>query len=483
MRLNFDLKKEFIKSAKWSAISDILVYGSNGIRVVILATILSPDDFGISAILLACLVIPTVLNQLGFAQAIISMQRITPQLVNTLCIFIFGLWLLLFLIICAISPTLADLFSISIMPIALPLLSFGVLFSSIEALYVALIQRNLDYKSQGKLRVIRDLSLTAISLPMAFLGCGVWALIIPWLVTTLLTMCASQLISKHITKIFFSKTLLLQAIKFGKFATIGDLANMICNKGVPLVMGSIWTPSMIGQYAMADRINNMTFQVITSQYTNSIFPIISKLRDDSERLKELAINFISLQSIFLAPLAMIALIGTPFILTSVLGDKWIVASQIFQIMILSQIFRLASPPSNAFLYALNRPDISSRIAIARACLYSLIFGACFYFNCDPIIFIAMIVMVDVVIIYAYMIATFNLIGINFSLYIISITKMLKVGTPVVLSMLFSKYISYNFNYSENITEIFSIIIGVLMYLIAIYFQFKDHAKKIYKGFK
>ena len=88
MANTFSVSLEVLKSTKWSLISDVFVYTSHFLRILLLANFLSPGEFGQAAIVLAWLALPTIINQYGIMEAITGINGVTRSLKYTLFSFI-----------------------------------------------------------------------------------------------------------------------------------------------------------------------------------------------------------------------------------------------------------------------------------------------------------------------------------------------------------------------------------------------------------
>ena len=105
------LKYKTIKGVGWSAIDNVVQYAVSFIVSIVLARLLSPDDYGLIGIIAIFTAVCNALINGGFSSALIRKKNTTDDDYNTVFIVNLTTSLLLYSIVFLCSPLIAHFFN------------------------------------------------------------------------------------------------------------------------------------------------------------------------------------------------------------------------------------------------------------------------------------------------------------------------------------------------------------------------------------
>jgi PST family polysaccharide transporter len=296
---------------------------------LVLARLLTPQDFGLTAMVTAFSLLLTNVGYVGFIEAIIQAEEIDHQQVSAL--FWLGLSVSsgLAVLFSVVSPLLAKLYKEPrLIPIAIAF-SLGFIFTALTTEHLALIMRRMEFGKVMVSEVLANIISAAIAVAMAFWGFGYWALV----ARNLSYSAASAVIAWIQCPWRPSKPLRPSRIRhFVKYAlsTYGNFGiNFFGRYLDKILIGWRWGPQELGSYDRAYQLFVLPVGQIVNPLTNVALATLSKFRQDPENYRRY----------FLKSLSIIAFIGMfvsatltvegKDIIIFLLGAQWAKAGQIF----------------------------------------------------------------------------------------------------------------------------------------------------------
>lgn len=363
------LGREIVKSTRWNTLSLIFQNLFQVITVVVLARHLEPDHYGQAAIALSVYGLFSLLAQFGFSAALVGIRQVEKETVDTVFTFTLVLTALLYSILALVAPFLADHYENLLLTEMLRWTGLGLFSASFSALGIALLQRQLNYFGQMVANSLNSAIILVVALSLLKTHYGVWPLLIPMVVGHMVSALTSFGLARHLPRPCFQLEQLRRCLNFGISGFVSNICNFFCNNAIPLAMGKIWSPAILGYFQMATSSNTKVFHLMTGPLFGNIFPIFSKIASDLDRLRQTYLRLLRLSLFYLLPTLIAIVIAAETLILGVFGEKWGNAVLPFQILTLISIFRLINIGTNPALYALQKPHISARIVVLRLGLY------------------------------------------------------------------------------------------------------------------
>lgn len=359
------LKNKTIKGLGWSAADNIAKLGITFIVSIILARLLSPEEYGLIGILTIFITVFNAVVDSGFTNALIRKKDATDidfctVFYTNLVISVFMAGLLFF---CA-GP-IATFFRRPELFALTKAMSCIVIINALCIVQKARTTKNIDFKTQTKVTLIASLVSGIIGIAMAYSGYGVWALVGQQISAQLLTTIFFWIFNKWLPKLQFSWASFREMWSFGWKLLVSSLINTTWNEIYQVVVGKCYSPATLGLYSRAKQFSQLFSNNLTSIIQRVSYPVLSTIQDDRERLKSAYKRVIKTTMLpaFVGMYGMAA-VAKPMILV-LIGEKWLGSVPFLQIIcIYAALYPLHAINLN-MLQVQGRSDLFLKLEIIK----------------------------------------------------------------------------------------------------------------------
>lgn len=316
------LKDKTVKGVGWSAIDNVAQMGVTFLVSIVLARLLSPDDYGLLGLITIVTAVCTTLVNGGFTTALIRKKDITEDDYNTAFIVNLALSLLLYAIVYASSPFIADFFKREELVSLTRVASLGLIAGALSLVPQTRLTKRIDFKAQTKITLIASVTSGVIGIAMALLGFGVWALVAQMLSNQVLRTVLLWVIDRWIPKFRFSKSSFQELFGFGWKMMLSGLLDTVWKELYQVVVGKFYSPATLGQYTRGNQFAQLLSSNLTNVVQRVTYPVLSNIQDDKERMVS-AYRRIIKTTMFITAVGMFFLgaISEP-LLYCLIGPKW-----------------------------------------------------------------------------------------------------------------------------------------------------------------
>ncbi len=333
---------------------------------VVLARVLSEEDFGLIGALLVFQAFASLLVDSGFAYALIQRKRPTKLDYSTVLWFNLGAATLLYLILFVCAPLIADCFQGDQRLIPLS----RVMFLSLILNASAIVQTNRLMKAMDVRMVAVSNSLGLIlgggvGIVLAVTGYGAWAIV--W--QTIVLAAGKSLVLWTSTRwrplMRFSWSALRSYFGIGSKMMLTSFLNTVFLNIYSFFIGHSVGLASLGYYTQGDKWSKMGITSISQVLTSSFLPALSAVQDSPERFRAMVSKMNRFTSYLLFP-AMLGLMAMAKpIFHTLFGDKWDPSIILFQLLLLRGIFTVLNSLYNNYLLALGHGGAIVKLEIVR----------------------------------------------------------------------------------------------------------------------
>jgi len=165
------------RSLKWSALTEIVSRTASPIVLVVLARLLTPDDFGVVATSMIAISLSQMFWDAGLSKALVQTQEPLDEASNVVFWTNTFLGVLVYLVLLLSAPLIATFFHSPASGPVLRVLGLQIIIGSLTSVQQALFIRDLDFRGLFWIKLLTAFFPGLFSIPMAFFGYGVWALV------------------------------------------------------------------------------------------------------------------------------------------------------------------------------------------------------------------------------------------------------------------------------------------------------------------
>lgn len=353
------LSQTAFKAVRWTTLSAACNVGIQFLTLVILGRLLSPEAFGLVAMIMIVVEVVNVFAMMGLGEAIIHKKEVTKSEISSLYTLNVIIGLMLSLIVYFSSGLMGMLYS---EPAVIPLvkiISFMFFVSSLGAIFEILLRKHLLFNTVAKIGVFSNLSSFVFMVFLALMGTGAYSLILGQVF--LQTIRSILLIFVGLKRHWFPHLRLRVSeitfyIKFGLFRVLAMSANQFNTRVDQLLIGMMLGPIALGYYNIAFRIIYRPMLNVSIILTQVAFPLFSKIQDENQRLRQNFLKYIniilSLNTPVLAGLAALSHILIPVFL----GEKWAPSIPIVQALAFYVFIRSIFNASGSLMMAKGKAN-------------------------------------------------------------------------------------------------------------------------------
>ena len=366
------LKYKTKKGLAWSMIERFATQGVQFLFGIILARLLSPDDYGIIAMPLVFLAIAQCIIDSGFSTALIRKPELTEDDLSTAFYFNIGIGILCYAVLFFSSPLIADFYHTPILSSLLKVTALAVLFNPLCAVQQAILTRKIDFKTQAIVSLSGAVVSGIVGLYMAYNGFGVWSLVFQQVGGYVMRTILLWILGKWKPKRKWSWESFHYLWGFGSKMLGSGLLETIYNSIYPIVIGKYFSAQDLGNYTRAQQFSSLPSSNLTGVLQRVTFPVLSCIQNDDERLAKNYRKILKLSAFLIFPLMlMLSAIADPLI-RILLTDKWEGCIILLQIICFQMMWFPIHAINLNLLQVKGRSDLFFRLEVIKKIIGVLI---------------------------------------------------------------------------------------------------------------
>lgn len=376
----------FRKALFWSAVERLGLQGVQFFLTIILARLLSPQEYGLIAMLTIFCSLGYLLVDSGLGVALVQRPNNSADDEATVFYANIGAGVVLTLIICAISPLVAKFYG---QPVLIPLLcvlSLQVFLSSLGIVQVALLARAMDFRCSAIITTLSVLSSGLVGIVMAWNGMGVWSLVGQSVSGALFRSLLAWRLGNWRPVGRFRRASFLAMWPFASRLSASWLLQAIFDNNLYyMVIGRAYSPIALGLFNRAWSLVQFPAGFVTWVFAGTTIPAFARLQADAEFLKASVRKVFRMVAVVHFPMmAALAIVADPLV-RCLLTDKWAPCVPYLQVLaVAGMLYPLHSLHLNT-LTAKGRTDLVLRIEVIKRALTVLTLAISFSFGVSAMV--------------------------------------------------------------------------------------------------
>lgn len=376
--MSSDLKKKTVTGVLWSLTGQFSVQGIQFLVSVVLARLLSPDDYGMIGMLAIFLAISQVFIDGGFSSALIQRKDCDDTTYSTVFYINVGISLVCYGILFAAAPFIADFYGQPILKDIARVSSLSLIIGALSATNTVQLTKRIDFKTQSKINVVSAILSGVTGIALAYSGFGVWALVAQSVSLALFKLVLTVFCVRWFPSLVFSRKIFKELFSFGSKLVLASLISSIYTNIRSLIIGKKFTPADLGQYTTANKFATMAGSSLSGVLYNVSFPVLSKVQDDDAVLLDAYKRFLSVSAFTIFPLMMLLAGITEPLIRFLVTDKWLECVPFLQILCFGWMYDCLTRINLNLLYVKGRSDLVLRLEIVKKTIaFTILFVSCF----------------------------------------------------------------------------------------------------------
>ena len=360
-----NLKQQTKKGLYWSFFNQFANYGMQFCVGIVMARLLSPSDYGITALPGVFLAIAAVFQDSGMAGALIRKPEIEEKDYSTLFLYSIGVGTFMYAVLFLISPYIAAYFNTPILTSLIRVTALTFLWGPISTVQYVILKRKLDFKTPTKISIITKAFSAIVGITMAYMGYGLWALVISGVFSSFFGLIVIVWVVKWYPRTGWSRESFNYLWGYGNKMLASSLLDTAYNNITPVFVAKYYSPADLGVYNRSQNYAIMPSQNITGVIQNVTFPVLSKMQDNDEYLARNYRRMLKTTAFIVFPLMMLlAGLARPLILTMITA-KWEACIILLQLMCFSMMWYPIHAINLNLLQVKGRTDLFFRLEVIK----------------------------------------------------------------------------------------------------------------------
>lgn len=316
------LRERTITGVGWTAVAQTGRQVSQFVVSVILARLLTPEDFGLVAMIVVFTGFATLFGEMGFSAALVQRQK--PEERHYSSIFWLSLLagLVLAGVVVAVAPAVAKFYDEARLTSLTVLLALNFPISSLSLVQRAVLMRAMAFRRLTLVDVVAVASGGALAIALAKMGYGVWSLVWQMLAVSSITAAVLWWVAGWRPALLFDRSGVADLLPFSSNLLGSNIFTYWARNSDNMLVGRFIGSEGLGIYARGYSTMLLPLSQITSVLTRVMFPALSRIQDDKPRVKRIYLRAVAMIALVTFPMMMGLLVVADHFVGAIYGPRW-----------------------------------------------------------------------------------------------------------------------------------------------------------------
>ena len=455
-----DIKKKFFSGVIWKFAERFLAQIVSLFVAIILARILTPDDYSVVGIVLIFFAFANVFISGGLNTALI--QKKNADVIDFSTIFISSeiVALLIYFVLFFSAPFWSDVFHKEELTLIIRVMGLILPVMALKSVLCAYISANLLFRKFFFSTIGGTVFSAIIGLWLAQKGFGAWALVVQQMSNSIIDTLILFIISHLKLRLIFSFEIFHALFNYGYKIFISSLLNTAYGELVPFVTGMKFSPADLAFYVKGRSFPTLFATTMNSTLSAVLFPVLSKFQDDREKILKYTRLYIQVTSFVVFPAMLGLFICSDRFVLILLTEKWLPASIFIKIFCVSSMFSMIAIGNCETIKAIGRSDVFLIMEIIKKSTYFVIIVLFVFFCKSPVVLAVSAIICTTVALIVNSYPNKKLIGYNYILQIMDILPSLLSAVIMCIPM----YYVGKMRFSDISVFCLQVVFGIVFYL-------------------
>jgi O-antigen/teichoic acid export membrane protein len=370
-KINKKLSNQFLRNFGWLGLSEVILRIVRLVFTVILARFLTPEDYGLAAIVLAVGEFTRIFLDVGIWWKIIQADQ---QDLEDLCNSSYWLnWVVypgIFIVQCLLAFPVSWFYQNERLILPICITAIPYLIAPLSSIQYALLHRENKLKIVAAINTVANSSNYILGALFASLGMGLWAIILPGVLFYPIGCFIKNKCHSWRPTTGFTREGWKEIWAFGKNTLGVQLLKVLRNNLDYLIVGRFLGIKELGLYFFGFNAGLGISLSVINALSSALLPHLTEARPDKLEFKKRYFSSLKIIGLIITPLVLLQSSLAPFYVPIIFGHKWILAIPILILICLSAIPRPFADAASQLLIAIGKPNLDLRWNV----LFTVIFA-------------------------------------------------------------------------------------------------------------
>ncbi|MFQ9516389.1 MAG: lipopolysaccharide biosynthesis protein [Eubacterium sp.] len=365
---NQDIKSKTVSGLIWRFAERCGAQGVSFIVSVVLARLLAPSDYGMIAMITVFISISQVFVDAGLGNALIQKKDADDVDFSSVFYFNIVVCILIYGVLFVASPAIADFYNTPDLTPVVRVLGLTIVISSLKNVQQAYVSKKMLFKRFFFSTLGGTVIAAVAGIVMAYMGFGVWALVVQNLVNLTIDTLILWVTVKWRPTLVFSLTRLKGLISYGWKLLVSALVDTVYNNIRQLVIGKIYSSADLAYYNKGKQFPNLVVTNINTSIDSVLLPALSEEQTNRQRVKQMTRRAIEISSYIMWPLMVgLAVVAEP-LTRLLLTEKWLPSVPYLRIFCFTYVLQPIQTANLNAIKAMGRSDLFLKLEIIKKCI-------------------------------------------------------------------------------------------------------------------
>lgn len=329
-----ELRNQTISGILWTSVERFGTLGISFATNVILARLLTPDDFGIIGMLAIFIALSNTFLEGGFGAALIQKRNPSQTDYSTVLYWNIFFSVFLYVVLFSCSPLIAVFFHNEKLIVIIRVQALILIPNSLSVVHSSILRKTLQFKKLARIILIPSFLSAIIGITLAYNGWGVWSLVAFQLSNSLFLTIFYWYSIKWTPSFVFDFQSFRRLFSYGGFILISNLLNTLMDNIQGLLIGRKFSAATMGFYTQARKLEDIPATSLSSITSQVTFPVFSKIYDDKKAVFEAHRKItIALNAIVFPLMSLLIVLADPIFIV-IFSEKWVDSIPLFRVLCL-----------------------------------------------------------------------------------------------------------------------------------------------------
>lgn len=324
---------------------------------LVLARLLEPSHYGSIAILNVFITLANVFVSTGLGSALIQKKDSDDKDFSTVLYINLALSAIIYILLFACAPFVSKMYKSDILTPTLRVMGISLFIAAFNNVQTSYVSKTMQFRLFFFSTIGGTVASAIIGIAMAYLGFGVWALVAQYISNKLFSTIVLFFTISWKPKLLFSFERLKPLFSYGWKLLASDLINNIYLELRSIVIGIKYTTTDLAFYNKGQSLPKLLVYNINSSLQSVLFPMMSKLQNNTKELKEITRKSIKVCSYIIIPVVVLLAICAKSVVQILLTEKWLPCVPFLQLYCIFYIFMPVQSACLQVIKACGKSDL------------------------------------------------------------------------------------------------------------------------------
>lgn len=325
-------KEKAFTGVMWSSVQRFGVMAITFVSNIILARLLTPDDYGCIGMLMIFISLSVSFIDGGFGSALIQKKEPTNEDYSTIFYWNVFLSVVLYGVLFLFAPLIASFYHIPFLSKVLRVQGVVLIFNALSIIQQNQLRKKLLFKKLAIVNITSAIVSLVVAILLAYKGFGVWALVAQQIFLSVINALMFWIVGRWIPDFVFSWKSFKELFSFGGFMLLSHLFGTLSNEIQGLLVGRRFNAATMGLYTQAYRLEGSAATATSSIIDQVTYPVLASFQDDRPKFISALKRFIQIPAFVCSLVMMVMIVVAKPLIVLLYSAKWVDCVPYFQIL-------------------------------------------------------------------------------------------------------------------------------------------------------